>query len=52
LLRDARWHEKWAAGLLIMGIVAIGIAPFWLNQLISPGAEIIMKNIGKIVMLK
>jgi NADH-quinone oxidoreductase subunit M len=52
LLSDARWNEKWAGGLLTIGIVAIGVAPFWLNELIGPGAETMMKNIGKIVMLK
>jgi NADH-quinone oxidoreductase subunit M len=52
LLTDAKWNEKWAAGLLITGIVVIGIAPFWLNDLITPGTEILMKNIGKVVMLK
>ena len=52
LLTDAKWNEKWAAGLLIIGIVIIGIAPFWLNDLITPGTETLMKNIGKVVMLK
>jgi NADH-quinone oxidoreductase subunit M len=47
-LTDATWNEKLAAGLLIIGIVAIGIAPFWLNQLISPGAENIMEHLGKL----
>ncbi|HMG67107.1 MAG TPA: NADH-quinone oxidoreductase subunit M, partial [Chitinophagaceae bacterium] len=51
-LGDATWNEKWAAGLLIIGIVAIGIAPFWLNELAGSGAETMMKNIGKIVMFK
>ncbi len=32
---DANWNEKIAAGLLIIGIVAIGIAPFWLTELIN-----------------
>lgn len=49
LLTDARWNEKWAAGLLIIGIVAIGVAPFWLNELIGHGAETLMKNIGNII---
>jgi len=49
LIADAKWNEKWAAGLLIIGIVAIGVAPFWLNELVGPGAETLMKNIGKIV---
>jgi NADH-quinone oxidoreductase subunit M len=45
-LKDATWNEKLAAGILIVGIVAIGVAPFWLNDLIDPGAEIIMKRIS------
>ncbi len=47
LLTDATWNEKLAALILIAGIIAIGFAPFWLNDLISPGAEIIMNKIGK-----
>jgi NADH-quinone oxidoreductase subunit M len=43
-LTDARWNEKLAAIILIAGILAIGVAPFWLNDLIKPGAEIIMQN--------
>lgn len=46
-LTDATWNEKLAAMILIAGILAIGIAPFWLNDLIAPGAEIIMKKIGR-----
>jgi NADH-quinone oxidoreductase subunit M len=46
-LSDATWNEKLAALILIAGIIAIGVAPFWLNDLISPGAEIIMNRIGK-----
>lgn len=44
-LTDAKWNEKLAAIILIAGIIAIGVAPFWLNDLISPGAEIIMQKI-------
>ncbi|MFI5219824.1 MAG: NuoM family protein [Bacteroidia bacterium] len=44
-LKDATWNEKFAAVILIVGIVAIGIAPFWLNELVSPGAEIIMNKV-------
>ena len=43
---DARWNEKLAAIILIAGIVAIGIAPFWLNDLITPAADIIMHKIA------
>jgi NADH-quinone oxidoreductase subunit M len=44
-LTDAKWNEKLAAIILIAGIIAIGVAPFWLNDLIRPGAEIIMQKI-------
>lgn len=46
-LSDASWNEKWAAVILMAGILAIGMAPFWLNQLIRPGAEDIMQHLGK-----
>jgi NADH-quinone oxidoreductase subunit M len=45
-LKDATWNEKLAALILIAGIIAIGVAPFWLNELVSPGAEIIMQKIA------
>ena len=35
LLKDARWNERLAAGLLLFGILAIGLAPFWLKELID-----------------
>lgn len=44
-LGDAKWNEKLAAVILVLGIVAIGVAPFWLDDLIRPGAEIIMNNV-------
>ena len=44
-LKDARWNEKLAAGLLIAGIVLIGVAPFLLNELIAPGTQIIMNKL-------
>lgn len=52
LLKDATWNEKWAAGLLIIGIVAVGVAPFWLSALIEPGTETLMKNISTLVLSK
>ncbi|MBS1920287.1 MAG: NADH-quinone oxidoreductase subunit M [Bacteroidetes bacterium] len=52
LLKDAAWNERVAAGLLIIGIVAIGVAPFWLNQLVGPGAESIMNNISNAAVIK
>jgi len=48
-LADAKWNEKWAAGLLIIGIVAIGVAPFWLNDLIGPATETMINKITAIV---
>jgi NADH-quinone oxidoreductase subunit M len=44
-LKDAAWNEKLAAIILIIGIVAIGVAPSWLNDLIRPGAEVIMNKL-------
>lgn len=44
-LRDAHWNEKAAAIVLIAGIVAIGVLPFWLTDLVEPGSEIIMNKV-------
>lgn len=46
-LGDATWNEKSAAILLLSGIVVIGIAPFWLSELISPDVNGLMSNIGR-----
>ncbi|MGC4103478.1 complex I subunit 4 family protein [Ferruginibacter sp.] len=43
-LSDAKWNERLAAIILIAGILAIGLAPSWLNDLVRPGAEIIMQR--------
>ena len=45
-LTDAVWNEKLAAILLVGGILAIGIAPGWLNDLLRPAAEEIMNKIN------
>ena len=45
-LKDAAWNEKLAAILLVVGILAIGIAPGWLNDLLRPAAEEIMNRIA------
>lgn len=45
-IKDASWNEKLAVMILVIGILLIGIAPFWLNDLIRPGAEIIMNKIS------
>ena len=46
ILTDAAWNEKLAAILLVGGILAIGIAPGWLNDLLRPAAEEIMNKIA------
>ena len=51
-IHDATWNEKLAAGLLIAGIVIIGVAPFLINQLITPGTETIMQQFGKVLSFK
>jgi len=45
-LKDANWNEKLAAVILVVGILAIGIVPGWLNDLLKPAAEVIMNRIG------
>jgi NADH-quinone oxidoreductase subunit M len=45
-LSDAKWNEKLAAVILVIGILAIGTAPFWLNDLISPATEIIQQKLN------
>jgi NADH-quinone oxidoreductase subunit M len=45
-LSDAGWNEKLAAIILVAGILAIGLAPFWLNNLVSPATELIMQKIS------
>lgn len=45
-LPDATWNERSAAILMVVGILAIGIAPFWLMNLITPATEFIMKRIA------
>ena len=51
-LTDAHWNEKLAAVVLIAGIVAIGIMPFWLNDLVSPGADAIYNQLSRVALLK
>lgn len=45
-LTDAKWNEKLAAVILLIGIFAVGLAPFWLQDLINPGAEIIIQKLS------
>jgi NADH-quinone oxidoreductase subunit M len=45
-LKDATWNERLAAIILVAGILAIGIAPSWLNDLLKPAVEIIMNRVA------
>jgi NADH-quinone oxidoreductase subunit M len=51
-LTDATWNEKIAATILLIGIVAIGVAPFWLNNLITPATKTIIHHTITTVSLK
>jgi len=48
-LKDAAWNEKFAAALLIIAILVIGLAPFWLTDLIGSGTDAIMSKVLVIV---
>jgi NADH-quinone oxidoreductase subunit M len=48
-LTDAKWNEKLAAIILVAGILAIGLAPFWLNNLISPATDVITHKLFPVV---
>jgi NADH-quinone oxidoreductase subunit M len=45
-LGDARWNERLAAIILVAGILAIGLVPGWLNDLLSGPAGIIMDRVN------
>jgi NADH-quinone oxidoreductase subunit M len=51
-LGDAGWNERLAGILLVLGILAIGVAPFWLSRLLTPGVNIIMDHVGKAIIIK
>jgi NADH-quinone oxidoreductase subunit M len=42
---DANWNERLAAIILVLGILAVGLAPFWLSELVKPGSEWIMQRV-------
>lgn len=47
-IKDASWNEKLAAVILITGIVAIGVAPFWLNDLVTADADLIIERVSQL----
>ena len=52
LFPDASWNERLAAVILVAGIVAMGVAPFWMNDLLRPGSETIMQHIERALTIK
>jgi len=46
-LTDATWNERLAGILLGAGIVAIGVAPYWLTGLLAPGVSSFMDHVIK-----
>ena len=46
-LKDATWNEKFASALLIIAILAIGITPFLILNLISPDTQLIIQNLSR-----
>jgi NADH-quinone oxidoreductase subunit M len=46
-LSDAGSSERFAAVLLMAGILIVGLAPFWLNDLIGPTTTIITEQLGR-----
>ncbi len=47
-IKEGRWYEKWAAGLLMAGIVIIGVLPFLIIELVNPGVNEIMNQLSAI----
>lgn len=52
VLKDAAWNEKLAAGVLIAGILFMGVAPFWIQALVDPGADSLMIQLSRFVSLQ
>ncbi len=44
---DASWNEKLASATLILCILAIGMAPYWLTNLVTPDTHLIMENLSR-----
>ena len=42
-MKDLERHEAWAAGLLVVAFVAIGVYPLWLLDVITPAAAAVVE---------
>jgi NADH-quinone oxidoreductase subunit M len=47
-ITDATWNERAAAFLLMAGIVIIGVAPYFITNLVTPGVEQMMQQISPV----
>lgn len=45
-LSDAGWNERLAVVILIAGVLAIGLVPSWLNDLLEPATKVIIEKIA------
>ena len=45
-LGDAVWNERWAAVILIAGILIMGLVPSLLNDLVTPGVDVIINKLA------
>jgi NADH-quinone oxidoreductase subunit M len=46
-LSDAVWYEKLSTGVLVLSIAAIGVAPYWLSEMINASIAPLMKEISQ-----
>ena len=44
-LTDATWDEKVAVFILIACVAALGVAPFWVSDMISASVESVLSNL-------
>lgn len=46
---DARWYERLSTGLLIVAIAGIGLAPFWLSEMINVSLNPIVDQLVQVI---
>ncbi len=46
-LTDAVWYEKLSTGVLVLSIAAIGVAPYWLSEMINASLVPLVKEISQ-----